>query len=278
MSWLFSRALVAAFSEGISLDGEPCAQSNGAPIQQAYCAPDKMTEFSRLSRFGMTYKPLMENLGAELLTLYLEGFPVRTSVSQDAVPESLELAPECGATWLASLAKFDRDSHSWKTVQLSLLGDSELSSVTWPQSGMTANGESWELPTLELRTREIGSGLWLPTPCASDHSDRSPGAQVHVTSSGLTKHVAPNGKKSQMRLSQHVKLWPTVCARDYRHPGKSRLERTGSKAGDVLPQAVGGPLNPPWVEWLMGWPLGWTDLKPLAMDKFQEWQQQHSIF
>ena len=40
----------------------------------------------------------------------------------------------------------------------------------------------------------------------------------------------------------------------------------------------GGPLNPTWVEWLMGWPLGWTDLKPLAMDKFREWQQQHGEF
>jgi hypothetical protein len=29
----------------------------------------------------------------------------------------------------------------------------------------------------------------------------------------------------------------------------------------------GGKLNPDWVEWLMGWPLGWTDLKPLEMDK-----------
>lgn len=29
------------------------------------------------------------------------------------------------------------------------------------------------------------------------------------------------------------------------------------------------------VEYLMGWPIGWTDLEPLAMDKFQRWQQQH---
>ena len=36
-----------------------------------------------------------------------------------------------------------------------------------------------------------------------------------------------------------------------------------------------GRLNPEWVEWLMGWPVGWTDLKPLGMDKFREWQQQH---
>jgi hypothetical protein len=41
---------------------------------------------------------------------------------------------------------------------------------------------------------------------------------------------------------------------------------------------AGGKLNPTWVEWLMGWPLGWTDLKPLEMDKFQQWQQQHGIY
>ena len=31
-------------------------------------------------------------------------------------------------------------------------------------------------------------------------------------------------------------------------------------------------LNPSWVEWLMGWPIGWTDLKPLEMDKFHNVQ------
>ncbi len=28
-------------------------------------------------------------------------------------------------------------------------------------------------------------------------------------------------------------------------------------------------------EWLMGWPIGWTDLKPLATDKFQQWLGSH---
>jgi hypothetical protein len=27
-------------------------------------------------------------------------------------------------------------------------------------------------------------------------------------------------------------------------------------------------LNPNWVEWLMGWPIGWTDLRPLATARF----------
>jgi hypothetical protein len=33
-----------------------------------------------------------------------------------------------------------------------------------------------------------------------------------------------------------------------------------------------GPTN---FEWLMGWPIGWTDSKLLGTDKFQSWQQRH---
>lgn len=28
---------------------------------------------------------------------------------------------------------------------------------------------------------------------------------------------------------------------------------------------------------LMGWPMGWTDCQPLAMDRFQLWQRQHGV-
>jgi hypothetical protein len=31
--------------------------------------------------------------------------------------------------------------------------------------------------------------------------------------------------------------------------------------GTRLPETRGGHLNPTWVEWLMGFPLGWTDLE-----------------
>lgn len=36
-----------------------------------------------------------------------------------------------------------------------------------------------------------------------------------------------------------------------------------------------GQLNPEWVEWLMGVPIGWTDLKPLAICRFQRWERLH---
>ncbi len=32
------------------------------------------------------------------------------------------------------------------------------------------------------------------------------------------------------------------------------------------------------VEYLMGWPIGWTDLRPLATDKFRQWLEQHGIY
>ena len=68
--------------------------------------------------------------------------------------------------------------------------------------------------------------------------------------------------------------FPTPNARDWRS-GKGRQENGHAPQ---LPEAIGGQLNPTWVEWLMGWPLGWTDLKPLAMDRFQQWSQQHGIY
>jgi hypothetical protein len=37
-------------------------------------------------------------------------------------------------------------------------------------------------------------------------------------------------------------------------------------------------LNPSWVEWLMGWPIGWTDCEQSEMAKFQAWRRSHGEF
>lgn len=66
-------------------------------------------------------------------------------------------------------------------------------------------------------------------------------------------------------------------------PTKNDAKNTGSpgrmrRHSIPLDGQARGPLNPEWVEWLMGWPLGWTDLKPLGMDKFQQWLHSHGAF
>jgi hypothetical protein len=81
-------------------------------------------------------------------------------------------------------------------------------------------------------------------------------------------------KGRQLSLAEQVReLYPTPTCQDAKNNGaKSQQERNTKPLNAV----VGGALNPTWVEWLMGWPLGWTDLKHLATARFRSWLQQHS--
>ena len=267
MSWLFSQALVEAFLEGNSLDGEQSVQLSGNPTPQAYCAPDKMTAFSRLSRFGMTYKPLTENLGEELLTLYLEAFHARTLAQQEKAQELTESEAECGEKWRASFTKYDPDSCSWKSHHCSLLGDLDEFLETWPQWGLMRDGECWEQTPLVHPTKESAFGFAVPTPVASDGTTGSvigKNDSFYETKTGMPRKVNQNGKDGSVGLGRLVQMWPTQTS----HNAKETNAPSESKRNTpTLAAQVGGKLNPTWVEWLMGWPLGWTDLKPLETDK-----------
>jgi len=228
MSWLFSQALVVEYLGENFLDGEQSAPLSGKPIQQAYLQLDKMTDFSRLSRFGMTFKPLTESRGQELLTLYLADFHAKTLAQQEKAQELMENDQECGEKWHASFVKYDPSSSLWKTHQCSLLGDLEEFSETWPQWGLMQDGECWEQQMLEQDINETEFGLW-PTPT-------TPTGGGNFGGSGAYKNAIKNGTH--------------------------------------IPHSI----NPNLYEWLMGWPLGWTDLKPLEMDKSHFVQQQHGEF
>jgi hypothetical protein len=101
-----------------------------------------------------------------------------------------------------------------------------------------------------------------PTPQASDNRPRATAAS--------TARRVEIGK--QVSLEAAVKFWPTPTAHNAKEGGfPSEYERNTP----TLAAQAGGSLNPTWVEWLMGWPLGWTDLKPLATDKSPCAQPQH---
>jgi len=286
MSWLFSQALVAAYSAENSWDGTPSAPSNGTPTPLLYCAPDRTTEFFRLSRFGMTFRPSTDVPGEAVLTWFLAGFPARTSAPPAKAPESTESEAECGDTWLGSLARYDHDSRSWKTPQCSLLEGLDEFSETWPRWGMMRDGACWALSTLEHRTSENASGLF-PTPSATQEMNGGEGAREMLIK--LVEAGRLNPFEAEAMAGR--KLFSTPTCRD--HKGGYRTEALIRKDGksralDALPNAVlgglgvetqnGGSLNPTWVEWLMGWPLGWTDCAASATDKFQQWQLSHGEY
>jgi hypothetical protein len=82
-----------------------------------------------------------------------------------------------------------------------------------------------------------------------------------------------SGHHAQYSINQAVRdsiKFPTPLSTDYK-----AVQHMRDNHQNQLPAVVGGALNPTWVEWLMAWPLGWSDLKPLATDKCHYVQQQH---
>ena len=269
MSWLFSQALVEEYSVDISLDGEQSVPLNGNNTQQAYCAPDKMTGFSRLSRFGMMYKHLTENLGEELLMSYLAGFHARTLAQQERGGGGLlEAEVQCGNTWQELLARYNPDTLSWRTAQCSLLEDLEQSLETWPRWGSMRSGECFRQPMLAQTTLENESGL----------SERIPN-NIDFFHTPCTTGI-DGGSNSRKALKKRMENYPTPNAGMYRNLNYNkelcfkRAEKHQTDLAMVSVMQFGGQLNPAWAEWLMGWPVRWTELKPLEMDKSHCVQQQ----
>jgi len=80
--------------------------------------------------------------------------------------------------------------------------------------------------------------MW-PTPTTRDWKDGSAQACQNVPANGL--------------LGRVVHMFPTPRKQSANGSGPSR---TGNKAD--LKTVVGGSLSADWVEWLMGFPIGWT--------------------
>lgn len=90
----------------------------------------------------------------------------------------------------------------------------------------------------------------LPTPTARDWKDGTAQSCQNVEPNGLLGRVV------------HLLPTPRACS-GLRSSGMNRTELTTQ-------QGVPGSLNPAWVEWLMGFPEGWTDLGPSETRSFRK--------
>ena len=307
MSFIYSRALVEASSPASFEATDASAQSSESPTPKPCLWHDKTTERFPLSRFGMTCAPLTDDRGAALLTSLLAGFRAKTSVSPAAVTVSTASEVGYGEKWRGSFAKYDPSESKWKTAQCSLLGDSDEFLETWPRWGSMLSGESFLRPIPALTISESASGFW-PTPTASladkggrvtPTKGREGGTLIEALSArmyptpcaidstgGRMNKSASSGAKERPTLGLMAKknLWPTPCASASKGSSPAALTRKDGRdrSNDRIDHAVmasdGGQLNPEWVEWLMGWPIGHTALKPLEAGKYREWLAQHSPY
>ena len=206
--------------------------------------------------------------------------------------------PDCSMRSFAWLESSVRRCCSWRTWQRCFITGWEPFSENFPRSGTMRNGIAYRLPVLVRITAGTGfSSSQMPTPrCNSGPTT----TQRHMSIDGWvklwptptadsaterTKRYAQGGlpltaavqmfptprandaeKRGQIANDKRSGLpaaalhWPTPCGRDWKSgKGKTQAER-GRTAGPSLPETVGGTLNPTWVEWLMGFPTGHTDL------------------
>lgn len=300
MSFIFSRALVEEFSPASFSDTAASAPSSGNPTHKPCLWHDRTMEPSRLSRFGMTCAPLTDDRGEALLMSFVAASHVRTSAQRETATASTASGPGSGAKWPASSVRYDLVTSSWKTAHCLWDEDLPWSSVTLPTWGMTRSGSVSQHPTAERPISGIGAGLW-PTPLASDGAKGGPNQRggkgdlrlpsaVHQrptpTVCGNYNRSGASAKSGDGLATVVVKrTWPTATATAYKgwSPNHNRtdtddrldysVERESFQPGQQTPPMR---LNPEWVEWLMGWPIGHTGLKPLETGRYQEWLRQHS--
>ena len=88
----------------------------------------------------------------------------------------------------------------------------------------------------------------------------------------LRREYLAREKWARPTIASGSSSWPTPLARDFKD-GTAEVVRNGKVVKDTLGRALGGPPNPPWIEWLMGLPAGWTDNRS-SVTGWSHWLRQ----
>lgn len=185
-------------------------------------------------------------------------------------------------------AKFSPDGQLLKMCQgycqVTLDGSFEGFSGALPRQGMMLAGSLMALPMLERRSKGTGCSLWPTASVCGNHNRKgcsSKSGNGLATAAALwptptvpnggrqpkggmsMTGMTPDGKKRQVDLNYAVKNWPTPKGRDWKCGGaKSEQNRNTPdlNTSAKMFSATNGALNADWVELLMNYPMGWTDI------------------
>ena len=229
----------------------------------------------------------------------------------DESESGLWRTPDTGAGGTSNLLKQGKKHReNGQKIQVRL-ADQVASKHLWPtptcQEIEHPNAEITKTGRRKSKTSNSSHSLNLadtvrnwPTPTTQDNVQirGEAGAEGHPNRSttlggAVSKKMYPpmvddgkvSGKNQKRFKSLASTVWATPTCDDSKNNGaKSQFERKSQGKDRTLQlnvQVVNeegllpgeGRLNPDWVEWLMGWPCGWTSLEPLTELKFREWDE-----
>tara|TARA_B100000427_G_scaffold236955_1_gene199854 strand:+ start:431 stop:1261 length:831 start_codon:yes stop_codon:yes gene_type:complete len=122
-------------------------------------------------------------------------------------------------------------------------------------------------PTKEIQ--KSGKPQMWPTPTTKGYGHGSEGQYQNLYKKMMEGEITKEELEimTATKLENHrsyekmQKMWPTPTANeDAAGRPEGKMQRMLGNHPDVRSQGI-GTLNPTWVEWLMGFPTGWTDLK-----------------
>ena len=243
MSWLYLPEAVADCSDRNSLAGKRSATSKTTSIAAKSSKPGSGTACSRTPRSGTTWPP---STGAPGLERWISS--LRASRASRSAPPAT-CAPSAmseisGLKPFVSLTRCGRSGAYWRTCLASSRGRTVTLRKycgTWPSAGLMRDGVVYLLQPLVRLITVIGSGS-LPTPQAQ-------------------MHTRPWIKEVKLLLAGT--------------PYTFRRLATVVFAQECPEVTPGLHLSVPWLESIMGWPIGWTALEPLETGRFRRWLELH---
>ena len=203
-------------------------------------------------------------------------FPADSLASHSAQPESArdlripatygrkcaELLPSCGP--LTCLGKMLLASSIWGSTRRFLTWQKRdtLFSHSYFRLAVSARGMS----ASEL----LSSRLMFPTPLASVQGTNrdARNLDVFLSENGIFRKRNKSGAIWSLSLSAAVFYLTPAATEGFRSTLKPSAYRNSKPSSSLSaqmiylekPEADDMALNPDWVEWLMGFPLGWTDV------------------
>lgn len=139
-----------------------------------------------------------------------------------------------------------------------------------------ANGQMWRTPDAncfrgassdERMQWKIDNGM----PISINDQVRHAGKMWPTPKAAIREDCPSERLRNTPDLTSAVKMWPTCQSRDWKGP----QGRSYSGVSEDLPGSVKidgtGSLNPDWVEILMGFPIGWTDIECGEPEEWQGW-------
>lgn len=277
MAWIY----LAESAESVSHSNPGCEPSltvKRTDTLKVCSCREWLVENSTVRPFGMT-SPHSEKKCCQTSISFLEVSHARTLALQAAEQAWRESEADFFSKSQGWLMRFDPASYSWKTFQLSLLEDSTESQQNFPSFAMIVDGQLCQPQNLgPVISASVGS--CLPTPRANDSEKRGdfdpfnqrngPPAAAKLlptptaTPYGYNQSDSLNAARRMSLDSMASRgVLPTPMARDWKGSAGS------NRQSPDLSLTMGGSLNPQFVEELMGFRIGWTELSASVIQWFR---------